>query len=114
MEAPARGVGGEIPTHSVPPFRFPASLVLPSSYPLGDALLGRRRWDDPEVLLERDILLGPDHARAKQYVTEKRRKLLSKFLKAFAKLEPIERAAFGQHSYFATFDRHETDVEMAE
>jgi hypothetical protein len=114
MEAPARGVGGDIPTHSVPPFRFPASIVLPSSYPLGDALLGRRRWDDPEVLLERDILLGPDHAAAKQYVEQKRRKLLSRFRKAFAKLEPIERAAFGQYSYFATLDQHGTDVEMTD
>jgi len=34
MEAPARGVGGDIPTHSVPPFRFPAALLLESAYPL--------------------------------------------------------------------------------
>jgi len=100
LEAPVRGVGGEMPTHSVPPFRFPAALLMESSYALGDALLGRRKWNDPEVLLERDILLGADDNKANQYIAEKRRKLLSKFHKAFAKLEAIERSEFGENSFF--------------
>jgi hypothetical protein len=110
MEAPTRGVGGDTPKHSVPPFRFPASVTLLSSYPLGDALLGRRKWDDPEVLMERNILLGPDDARAKQYVDEKRQKLLAKYRKAFAKLDPIERAAFGENSYFHARDLKENGM----
>jgi hypothetical protein len=81
---------------------------------LGDALLGRRRWDDPEVLADRDVLLGPDDDAAKRYVEQKRNKLLAKFRKAFAKLEPIERAAFGQHSYFAAHDQHSVDLDMAD
>ncbi len=112
LEAPARGVGGEIPTHSVPPFRFPAAIYLESSYPLGDALLARRRWDDPEVVLERNILLGPDHDLALNYVEEKRKKMVKKFRKAFSKLESVERAAFGENSFFLYQEQHGSDIEM--
>jgi hypothetical protein len=100
LQAPVKTVNGETPKHSLPPFRFPAAIHLESSYPLGDALIGRRRWDDPEVLIERNILLGPYDAIAFAYVQSKRQKTLKKFQKAFTKLESIERDAFGHNSYF--------------
>jgi len=100
LEAPAKTVNGEIPKYSLPPFRFPAAINLGSSYPLGDALIARRRWDDPEVLAERDILFGPDDQLALAYVQTKRQKMLNKFCKAFVKLERIEHDAFGDNSYF--------------
>ena len=112
LEAPARGVGGDIPTHSVPPFRFPASLVLESSSALGDALVARRRWDDPEVLSERDILFGPDHEKAGAYVRQTREELVRKYRKAFGKLEGLERRVFGENSYFLYKERNPEDVEM--
>jgi hypothetical protein len=112
LEAPSRGVGGDIPTHSLPPFRFPASIVLPSSYPLGDALIGRRKWDDPEVLSQRDILLGPDHHLALTFVKQNREKMVKKFLKVFNKLESIERNAFSQNSFFLHHERHSSNIKM--
>jgi hypothetical protein len=63
-------------------------------------LIGRRKWDDPEVLSERNILLGPNDQFALAFVNEKREKLVKKFLKAFYKLESIEREAFGENSFF--------------
>jgi len=114
MEAPARGVGGEIPTHSVPPFRFPASILLEYSYALGNALVGRRRWDDPEVLMERDILLGPDVDKAREYVMKKRQKLLKKFRKAFVNLESIEHSVFGENSFFLKREKEEMNMKMVE
>ena len=50
--------------------------------------------------------------RVKEYVMQKRKKLLSNFFQAFSKLETIERATFGQHSYFASQDEAGRDVEM--
>src|SRR4030095_11236151 len=60
LVAPQRGGGGDKGGRALPPFRFPAAVYMESSYALGDALLGRRKWSDPEVLEQRDILLGND------------------------------------------------------
>jgi len=35
-------------------------------------LIGRRKWDDPEVLSERNILLGPNDQFALAFVNQKR------------------------------------------
>jgi hypothetical protein len=47
--APYYGVNGQEMTHSVPIGRFSASLIVENVYALVDALLVKRRWDDPEV-----------------------------------------------------------------
>ena len=100
LEAPARGVNGDVPTHSLPPFRFAGSVVLESSSALGDALVGRRKWTDPEVIGERDILLGNDDDAALALVEDIRGRMVRKIIKAFASLIKIEREAFGENSYF--------------
>src|SRR5438552_135102 len=53
--------------------------------------------DNPKILLECDILLGPDNGRPKVYVMQKSKKLLSNVRQAFSKLENIECATFGLH-----------------
>jgi hypothetical protein len=68
LEAPTQGVGGESVTHSRPPFRFPAAIVMNSSSALCDALIGRRKWTDPSVMYEANILLGNDDDAALQYI----------------------------------------------
>ena len=68
--------------------------------------------DNPKILLECDILLGPDNGRPKVYVMQKSKKLLSNVRQAFSKLENIECATFGLHSYFAGRDEAGRDVEM--
>jgi hypothetical protein len=98
--APHYGVNGQKMTHSLPIGRFPASLVVENVYPLGDALLAKRRRDDPEVLEIRDILLGSDDHAAWRLVEEVRGMLVEKYLKAFKKLEALERKLFGINSYF--------------
>ena len=105
LEAPSRGVGGEKPTHSLPNFRFPASVIMKSGSALCDALIARRKWIDPEVLSERNILFGSDHQASLRYVQETRRKLLQNAREAFSKLESIEREAFGPNSYFLSLDQ---------
>jgi hypothetical protein len=97
---PSQGVNGQKLTHSVPPFRFPASVMMESSSPLCDALIERRRWTDPEVVLERDILLGADDAAAKRYVSSTRERLIANYLNGISKLEKLEGAMFAANSVF--------------
>ncbi|KAI9774030.1 MAG: hypothetical protein M1839_001915 [Geoglossum umbratile] len=62
---------------------------MESSSALGDALVGRRKWTDPQVGKERDILLGGDDERARVYVSAG----------AYGHLEEMEKF-FGENSYF--------------
>jgi hypothetical protein len=83
-----------------PKERFQGSVVLGSSSALGDALLGRRKWTDVEVLWERDVLLGPDCQAAHRYVQRVRATLVEQYRKAFSTMAQAEREGFGDDSYF--------------
>src|SRR5579859_1770244 len=80
LEAPGRGVSGDRPSHSLPPFRFPGAIYMESAYAIGDALLGRRKWMDEEAIKQRDIVLGDDDELARRFIAEARGKLVEKFL----------------------------------
>ena len=58
-------------------------------------LVGRRKWTDPQVLKERDILLGDDDEKARVYI-----EMITRYREAYGQLEEIERKFFGEHSYF--------------
>jgi len=105
LEAPSRGVGGDRPRHSLPRFRFPGAIWMESSYAMGDALLGRRKWTDEEAISQRNIVLGSDDELARWFVGEARGKLVEKFLLAGSRLEEVERRAFGGNSFFAAGER---------
>ena len=79
--------------------------MLESVSPLCDALVGRRRWTDPEVIAERNILLGDDDEKSWAYVNKVRGKLVQVYRAAYAKLEKIEREAFGENSFFLWRDQ---------
>jgi hypothetical protein len=70
MEAPKYGVAGDVVTQDRPHYRFPAAVKFDSVSPLSDALVGRWRWMDHEVLQERDILLGDDVLAATALLTD--------------------------------------------
>ena len=99
LEAPKSGVAGEVLTEDRPPYRFPAAVKLASVSPLSDALVGRRRWTDSEVLKERAILFS-DTPAAKALLREIRQKLTTAVLDAYSKFEETERHAFGECSFF--------------
>src|ERR1700738_1598767 len=101
MLAPRNGVGGDTVSFSCPVYRFAASIHMPSSSALSDALIGRRSWEDPEVLLERDIILGTDTQATYYYVRRTRKELVKNFKTSFHKMVSIEKSAFGINSFFA-------------
>ena len=100
LEAPVTDPSGHTLWFGRPEHRFPGAVVLESSSALGDALVGRRKWSDPQVIQERNILLGDDDHKASAYVAAVRSRMLTKYNEAFQALEPMERAAFKDLSYF--------------
>jgi hypothetical protein len=99
LEAPTRGVGGELVTQDRPPFRFPAAVVMDNSSALCDALVGRKKWTDPMVLQEANIVLGSDHTEANQYVKETRTKLVANYLASVYHMYCLEPILFPDNSY---------------
>ena len=98
-EAPERGVSGKVAAGR-PPYPFPAAVKLGSVSPLSDALVGRRRWDDDEVLLERDVLFGEDNDQALALLETVRKKLYAEVVDGYAKLRGLEEWAFGDLSFY--------------
>ena len=72
---------------------------LPSLFPLPE-LIGRRSWEDPEVLHERDILLGSNTNASQNYIRNTRKKLVANFKSSFIKMVDVEKHAFGVNSFF--------------
>ncbi|KAI9853271.1 MAG: hypothetical protein M1824_001468 [Vezdaea acicularis] len=79
---------------------FAAGVKLFSTWAIGDALIGARRWDDPMVVRDRNRLLGPDSESRIALVQEVRQRLLDNFLEAFLILEEAEKTSFGSDSFF--------------
>ena len=44
---------GQINTHVYHPYRLPAAVIMRNISSLSDALVGQRRWDDSQVVIER-------------------------------------------------------------
>jgi hypothetical protein len=86
--------------------------MLASVSPLSDALVGRRRWTDPEVLHERDVLLGSDRAAALKLISEIRCSLYQALIDAYQRLEVMERSAFDPLSYFINPNRQSPTSEQ--
>ncbi|KAH0545339.1 hypothetical protein FGG08_000638 [Glutinoglossum americanum] len=100
LEAPSREPSGQAPRYGLPGFRFPGSVITRSSSAIGDVLVGRRKWTDPQAMRERDILLGSDDAAARSYVDCIREEMIKRYEEAFEQLKIVETEAFGENSYF--------------
>ena len=100
LRIPRREPANCVPKHAIPEWAFPASQVLERVSPLAAALVGARRWTDPAVLQERNILLGPDNAAALDLAASVRAKLKSAYIRQHATLVEAEMQAYGDNSYF--------------
>ena len=54
MTAPPRSPSGHPNVYGTVPYAFPAAIQLDGLGPISDALVGRKKWEDPEVQLELD------------------------------------------------------------
>ena len=78
---------------------FPPTTLISGVYPVGDALLGLRSWDDHEVLEERNVLLGPDRKAAMRHVRRVRELLREAYLQASLRVARLEAAMYGENSF---------------
>jgi hypothetical protein len=90
--------------HTVPKQAFPATVSLRGVSPLCDALVGARRWSDPAVIRERDVLLGPDDEKALELTREIRERLMEAHLREMEVLMEVEAQAFGANAFFKPGD----------
>jgi hypothetical protein len=83
---------------SGPPFE--AAVLLPATSHVGDALVGRRRWNSVQVLYEASILFGDDDVAAQELVVRIRQRLLDAYRTAWKELIVIEKQLYGNRSFF--------------
>lgn len=107
LEVPRVDPSGYGPRLGAPKERFGGSVVLGSTSAVGDALVGRRKWTDAEVLRERDVLLGPDSAAAGEYVGEVRSRLVSQYRLGFSSMVRTEQEQYLGGSYFAAEEQQD-------
>ena len=63
-------------------------------------MVGARRWDDPWVMKEHDILLGADDEAALRMVAVIRSRLVSEFIDAFPSVKKAEMEAYSKQSFY--------------
>ena len=103
------------------PYAFPAAVPVMGISAVSDALVGRRRWSDPLVIMEkRGLLFGGAVAR-EAYVTTWRRKALNQAVGAFLCVRKMEKEVFGEKSFFLAKengrldeDGNEQDADVAD
>ena len=83
-----------------PPYRFPGSGTFISQSPISQALVGRRRWNDYELLDQVDVMLRPKENKLngiRQSFRKEAREQIPKLWQAFVEREERE---FGKFSFF--------------
>ncbi|KAH8805733.1 hypothetical protein F5884DRAFT_860333 [Xylogone sp. PMI_703] len=99
----------ELPNH-----RIPFGIRLEGVSALSRTITGQQRWDDPAVIIERNIVLfGPADERSR-FLIDWRKKAIVAVYEAFKTKMKVERALFGGHSVTAKGSSNNTgeDVEM--
>ena len=95
---------GDEPRKAVADIRFPGALPIKSVYSLPQALVGIKKWTDPDVIFERNILLGPDDNRALEMAKGMQQHLVDTYKHVHPLMEIRERVAFQNRSFFVGND----------
>jgi len=103
--APRKSTSGEGFRYGRPAIPFPATTRMASTSPIGDALVGSRRWTDPQVTRMVETLLGPDDAAALALLQSVRSSLSEAIKTAWPFVPEAEIEAFGNRSYFVNQGR---------
>jgi len=67
---------------------------------LSDALVGQRRWDDPEVVIEWNWLLGADTDMSWKFVEHCRRRFKRAYKRNMALIQILECEYYGKNSFY--------------
>ena len=66
--------------------------------------MGIKKWTDPDVIFERNILLGPDDKQALEMTKNMQQQLLDTYKRIHPLMEVREREAFQNRSFFVVND----------
>lgn len=91
-------------------YNFPGQVELMGLSPVSEALMGRRRWESPEVEHDRNAIQGPTGRRLNQWLDDWRSWAAAKAIEAFQLVKGAEKEAFGPNSYF----RQQEEMEQLE
>ena len=100
LDAAPRSPSGKPNVYGGIPYRFPASIPLVVPSPLSQALVGRTRWDMPDVVIERDIVLGKDIGKYRLWLQDWRNKATAAYRQHFLAIQELEVRLYGPKSHF--------------
>ena len=101
LEAAPSSPSGKPNIYGGIPYRFPASLPLGVTSPLSLALTGRTRWDMPDVVRERNLVLGSDIAAYAIWLRSWRRAAAIAYKEHHDAVMTLERDIYGHKSFYA-------------
>jgi hypothetical protein len=111
LTRPTESLGDE-PRKGVAGIRFPGAIPIKSVYSLPQALVGIKKWTDPDVIFERNILLGPDNKQALEMAKGMWQYLVDTYKHVFLLMEVRERVAFQNRSFFVGNDVSEQEEDL--
>ncbi|CAM6002997.1 unnamed protein product [Sphagnum balticum] len=109
MTSPAATPSGLANRYGAIPYKFPAAVEVTGLGALSDALVCRRRWDSPQVLRDRDIMLLGSREEADKYLKKWRDTAVEVAVEAFKLVVEEEKRVFGDKSYWYNLERLERD-----
>ena len=95
---------GDHPRKGIAGVRFPRAIPVRSAYSLLQALVGLKEWTEPDVIFERNILLGLDDNQAFELAGNIRKQLVDTYKLLHPLMNVRERNAFRDNSSFAEND----------
>ncbi len=72
LETPDLSSSGKLNIYIKTPYVFSSAIRINNLGALSDALLKQRKWTDPQVFRERNIILGNDRAAAQEFFLKQR------------------------------------------
>jgi hypothetical protein len=100
LTGPTKESLGDAPRPGVAGQRFPGALHVRSSYAISQALIGQRMWTDPDVLMERNVLLGTDDEAAQELAGDIRKQLVNTYKVRWKLMRRCEMESYGEGSFF--------------
>ena len=100
LTGPTKELLNNEPKKGVAGIRFPGAILIKSVYSLSQTLVGIKKWTDPDVIFERNILLGPDDKQALKMAKSMQQHLVNTYKHVFLFMEVRERVAFQNRSFF--------------
>ena len=67
LETPDLSPSGKPNVYIKTPYAFPSTVRINDLGALSNALLGQRKWTDPQILRKRNIILGNNRAAAQEF-----------------------------------------------